>query len=65
MALSEERIQYYTKLIKDYEEFLNKPHSPEFYTVIIDYIKKTNEQHIKDLISNAYENLISNGVNLK
>lgn len=62
MALTEERVFYYTKLIKDYEEFLAKPHPEKFYKEIIKFSagfkpERTNESHILFLINDAKEQL--------
>jgi hypothetical protein len=57
IKLPYERIWYYSKLIKDYEEFLPKHHSETFYTVVLLVINRTNEQHVKWLIKDAKEQL--------
>jgi hypothetical protein len=63
MKLTDERVDYHTKLITDYEAFLAKPHPPEFYTKVIKFredvpsMDRTNEAHILHLISNAKEQL--------
>ena len=60
MSLTEDRVLYYKKLIKDYEKFLAKPHSDIFYNEMIKFPagfkpEKTNESHIKYLINDATE----------
>jgi len=63
MALTEERIAYYKKLIVDYEEFLVRTHEPGFYTVQVKisdrnkFVLRTNEEHCKYLIQDAKEQL--------
>jgi hypothetical protein len=57
IKLPYERIWYYTKLIKDYEEFLPRPHDERFYKVVLLVINRTNEQHVKWLIKDAKEQL--------
>ena len=61
--LSEERSNYYNKLISDYTDFLSRTHPENFYTVqlkIADknkFVLRTNEQHCLFLIEDAREQL--------
>lgn len=40
------RVEYLQKAIKDYTEFLAQAHKPEFYSVVLPVIQRTNEAHI-------------------
>ena len=63
MHMLDYSVEYYEKKVKDYEEFLAKPHPEHFYTKVIEFPakfnpKRTNEQHIQVLIKDAKEQLV-------